>query len=204
MSDLVFRVDAALHQKPKRLVQFVSASRGEGVTEIASAYARASADLLHQRALLVTTQVENMVQALPHNRQRGGDGNMVAAVGENISAKHFPLIHSLQNDCFITGLPVSDALVAETDASLKAGVWGELFQNFDEIVVDSPPPSQGNAGHAIARLADGIVVVIEAERSREPVVRRFIHDLRMVGANIVGCVLSNRRYYIPQPIYRHL
>jgi protein-tyrosine kinase len=87
---------------------------------------------------------------------------------------------------------------------VRADLWADLRSRFDSIVLDLPATSVSRIGLVCATQCDGVVVVLEAEKTRAPVVENLINSLRAVGANMLGTVFNKRRYYLPQRIYRWL
>jgi len=51
---------------------------------------------------------------------------------------------------------------------------------------------------------DGVVVVVEAEKTRWQVVENLKQKIENRGGNILGIVFNKRRFYIPDSIYRKL
>jgi Mrp family chromosome partitioning ATPase len=51
---------------------------------------------------------------------------------------------------------------------------------------------------------DGVVLVVEAEKTRWPVAETVRDKIKNSGGNILGIVLNKRRYYIPDWIYNKL
>jgi capsular exopolysaccharide synthesis family protein len=54
----------------------------------------------------------------------------------------------------------------------------------------------------LSSIVDGIVLVINAEKVRRQVVKNAIDPLNNKKANLIGAVLNNRKYVIPQIIYK--
>jgi Mrp family chromosome partitioning ATPase len=80
----------------------------------------------------------------------------------------------------------------------------KLRANFELVLIDSAPLAISPDGLAIASKVDGVVLVVEAEKSRWQTVKRLRDSIHRVGGNMLGVVLNKRRFYIPQSIYRHL
>jgi Mrp family chromosome partitioning ATPase len=80
----------------------------------------------------------------------------------------------------------------------------KLKQRFDLILIDSPPATASTDGLAMSSKVDGIVLVVEAEKTRWPVAETVRDRIKRSGGNILGIVLNKRRYYIPGWIYRRL
>ena len=81
----------------------------------------------------------------------------------------------------------------------------ELLQyprhHYDFVIIDAAASSDG---FALARHVDGVILVVEAEYTRWPVVQNFKDRLVSSGANILGVVLNKRRYYIPSFLYHRV
>lgn len=53
----------------------------------------------------------------------------------------------------------------------------------------------------LASSCDGVVLVVESEKTRWEVVQSARDQLRDAGAEVLGVVLNRRRYYIPRSVY---
>jgi Mrp family chromosome partitioning ATPase len=51
---------------------------------------------------------------------------------------------------------------------------------------------------------DGVVLVVEADKTRWPVAQSVKERIIQHGGNVLGMVLNKRRYYIPGFIYNRL
>jgi len=51
---------------------------------------------------------------------------------------------------------------------------------------------------------DGVILVVEAERTKAEVIRKIRKDLEATGVNILGVVLNKKRSYIPEYLERFL
>ena len=51
---------------------------------------------------------------------------------------------------------------------------------------------------------DGVVLVIEAGKTREQVAVRAKKELEEAGGKVLGVVLNKRKYHIPEWIYKRL
>ena len=77
-----------------------------------------------------------------------------------------------------------------------------LRLNFDLIIVDSQAIMSDAFGMALSTLADGSVMVIEAERTRAPVAKECKRLIESSGGRLLGAVMNRRRLYIPDRLYR--
>lgn len=80
----------------------------------------------------------------------------------------------------------------------------DLRQQFDLIIFDSPSAIGSTDAIALAAASDGVVLVVEAEKTRRQVVQEIKTRMEKAGGNILGVILNKRRNYIPRFIYRRL
>jgi protein-tyrosine kinase len=90
------------------------------------------------------------------------------------------------------------------DSAKNDNFWQQLRNRFDLIIVDSPPASIFPDGLAMARKVDGVILVIEAEKTRWPVILNVKEKIVKNGGNILGIVFNKRRFYIPEWLYKRL
>jgi len=75
---------------------------------------------------------------------------------------------------------------------------------FDWVVVDGPPITVYSDAAILAPLVDGVVLVVEAERTRWEVVTQAKRTIEESGGRILGAVLNRQRYHIPPALYERL
>lgn len=66
----------------------------------------------------------------------------------------------------------------------------ELAADYDVIVIDSPPATAVSDPMVLSPMVDGVVLVVEANQTRRPVVQQAINRLRNVNANLLGGVVN--------------
>jgi hypothetical protein len=81
---------------------------------------------------------------------------------------------------------------------------GEIRSVFEYSVVEGPPAGESNEAMATAQFADGIILVVSAHRTRRIAARKIKEVLEAAQARILGTVLSDRIFPIPEGIYRRL
>lgn len=82
--------------------------------------------------------------------------------------------------------------------------WNCLAERADLIVLDTPPVLSSSLSQALAPTADGVVLVVESERTRAAIAQAAKRALEAGGANILGVVLNRRRHHVPKPLYDRL
>ncbi len=197
IEDLMTRIGAAFPPGRGRLVGFIASGAGEGTSSVAQAYARGVASQ-YRRVLLLDAG------ALPSDDPVPSGGSLAGALA-TLAIRH---------DCANpnrrprAGAGLATAGVPEGSVLWqllpRAELWMALREAYDEVVIDLPAAAHSRIGLAVAPYCDGVAVVVEAERTRAPVVDHLLSQLRTVRARILGAVMNRRRFHLPQPIYRLL
>src|SRR2546421_2317096 len=80
----------------------------------------------------------------------------------------------------------------------------ELRGQFKYVVIHSSPLDLDSASILLSRWTDGVVMVVEADTTRRATARRMKQDLAAANVRILGVVLNNRTFSIPEAVYRRL
>ncbi|HZQ22914.1 MAG TPA: hypothetical protein VFA89_08955 [Terriglobales bacterium] len=80
----------------------------------------------------------------------------------------------------------------------------ELRRRFEYTVLHAPPAGIYNQTALMARASDGIILVLEAGRTRRLAARQAAQLLRRANARLIGTVLNHRMFPVPEAIYRRL
>lgn len=87
--------------------------------------------------------------------------------------------------------------------TMKARV-AELRNEFDYVLIDSPPLNTYSDGVAVGQLADGVVLILEANSTRRETATKVTETLRAAQIKILGAVLNKRTFPIPGFLYDRL
>jgi type II secretory pathway predicted ATPase ExeA/Mrp family chromosome partitioning ATPase len=74
--------------------------------------------------------------------------------------------------------------------------------HFDFIIVDLPPVLQDQKSNTYAQFCDGVIMVVQAGKSKWEVVEEAKRQLEKLGVPILGGVLNKRKYFIPNWLYK--
>ena len=74
----------------------------------------------------------------------------------------------------------------------------------DWIIFSCPSVNTYNDAVALSGMVDGVVLVVQGEKTRWEVAQAAKDRLLQAGANILGVVLNDRRHHIPGWIYKRL
>jgi len=80
----------------------------------------------------------------------------------------------------------------------------ELKTKFDYIFIDSPPLIPVTDPGILGSMADGVIMVIQAGRTQRGIVHHAAELLHQAQAKLIGYVLTNIEYHLPEYIYRYL
>jgi len=89
--------------------------------------------------------------------------------------------------------------ITRSDAFKKQ--LASLRSKFDFLICDGSSVFGSSDASLIAGFFDGVVLVVECERTRWEVVRDAKERLTKAGGKILGVALNKRRYYIPKALY---
>lgn len=175
MIGLYQTIDSLLSHFPKKVIQFIGSRKGEGTSTIIREFARVSATKFNKLVLIVDADGRKSNQHL----------------FPNIKPEHRPAC------LLVSTKQISDNQRFDT-------LWEKLRQRFDFILVDSPPATSTPDGLSISPKVDGVVLVLEAEKTRWPVAESVKAKIVQNGGRILGIVFNKRHYYIPEFIYKKL
>jgi hypothetical protein len=75
---------------------------------------------------------------------------------------------------------------------------------FDYAVIQGPVAGISSEAAVLGQLADGIILVLGAHNTRRATARKIKETLEAAQARILGTVLCERRFPVPEGIYRRL
>ena len=192
MTSIVF---ATRNQSRSRLVVVTSPGAGEGKTTIASNLAAAFA-ATGRRVLLVDADLRRprlrKVFDLP---ETPGLREFAEAVLNSGGAP-------IELDRYVQSAPVPDLFVMSAGASSPDAsnviftqrfeeVFAEFRKQFDTVLVDAPPLLCVPEARVMARLADGVVLVIRAGATSVDAVMAAENYVREDGGIVIGTVLND-------------
>jgi Mrp family chromosome partitioning ATPase len=82
--------------------------------------------------------------------------------------------------------------------------FAELREKFNYVLISAPPLIREAEATLMGQLADGIVLIVEANQTRRETVRRAKERLKTAHVQLLGAVLDQRTFPIPDFLYRKL
>jgi Mrp family chromosome partitioning ATPase len=104
---------------------------------------------------------------------------------------------------------LSSGLVTEnwqelmTSSRLQARLT-ELFAEFDYVLIDAVALNICNDAMVLGKLADGVVLIVKANSSRREIARKALQELQAANLPVLGAILNQRTFPIPEKIYKLL
>lgn len=174
-------------------IMVVSCAEGEGTTTVAMSLARSFTENPRCRVLLVDANVRNP------SLHRWFDLDLAPGLlecdGMNAPAYHeTPTIPNLW--VLTAGLRGEHSLTSVQASEGLEIVAKRIREDFDVTIWDSAPISQYPDGILLSRLVDGLLVVVQPDRTRVDALAFLRDELARSGANVLGAVLNrNGRFY---------
>lgn len=195
-------IDFCLPETPQRAVQFIGSHAGEGVSTLVREFARVMGTMLGKSVLIVDAAHRNPTQHIYFNIEHGYGWREAMDEGESLEKAVYK---AGSNNVYLSPLVPHTSLPPQVYNDVATfNLLAELKQKFDLILIDSSPATTSPDSIAISRHVDGVVLVVEAERTRWPVVEKVKESILNNGGTVLGVVLNKRRYYIPESVYKRL
>ena len=194
LTGLRISLETALTQRIPRTVMFLASQGGEGTSTVAAQFAQSLASDERLRVLLVDAHVRRPAY--------GPDGSPAAVLPERATPRRQAQ----------SGAPGSDLMPLSEDSreartltpdSLRESLEA-IASGYDWIVIDGPPVLESPDAAPLGAVADGVVVVVQAGRTKRPVLTRSVDLMNRAGGRVLGVVLNRRRLEIPEFIYRRI
>jgi protein-tyrosine kinase len=206
MLSLYQNIESLLPNFPKKVIQFIGSREGEGTSTIVREFGRMTSGKLNKSVLIFDADHLNPVQHILFGLmpEYGWEDMLKDDVKINGNVDKM-LYRVKESSLYICPVSQNSLFPHQAfDSSKMESLWQKLKERFDLILVDSPAAAVSPDGAAISRHVDGVVLVVEAEKTRWPVAENAKDTIEKNGGKILGVAFNKRRYYIPEFIYRRL
>jgi capsular exopolysaccharide synthesis family protein len=185
-----------------RAVVFSSVERGAGCTWLATQVARSLASHGGNRVCLVDA---NLRHPAVHEVFGVANHNGLAdAVADSAPLQNYLRKSALPNLWLLTCGSAEKAEHALGASAQTLECIRQLRQNFDYVIVDAAPMNLYSDAVRLANAADGIALVLKANSSRREIAQRMLQEARNANVRILGAVLNQRTFPIPEKLYKRL
>jgi len=101
------------------------------------------------------------------------------------------------------GVVTAEAEGVPTSDRLRSRIV-ELGDEFDHLLINAPPAGSSADAVLLGQIADGLILILEANSTRRETARRVTETLEAAKITVLGAVLNNRTFPIPEALYRKL
>ena len=184
---------------------FASASPGDGAGKVAQLFAAELARHTARRTLVIESKrlqrlgVEDYLQ-MPWNCHPTNVDNLWMLPAEKSKRRRGREEHAdHSNRSFLMRVPKDGE---EVDTGLQA--VDALRVTFDNILIDCGSITNSTDAALLGSSVDGIVIVVNAGESRRDEILNSQRMIETAGGKFLGFVLNNRRYPVPEWLYKRL
>jgi Mrp family chromosome partitioning ATPase len=198
MGRLRVNLESALTERVPRVVMLVSTQGGEGTTTVASQLALALATEKGLRVLLADLHAAR--PGISPDLKPARTRHPRSDHGAEVTMREAPAAHAGR----LWVLPLDRAHPESVTPQAAREMLDALSADFDWVILDGPPALESPESAPLCAIADGVIVIVQAGRTKRPVLSRSVELLRKAGARVLGTVLNRRRLEIPGFIYRRI
>jgi capsular exopolysaccharide synthesis family protein len=199
---LVQRIFGSKEEKPCRTVVFSAVESGNGCSWICARVAETLA--AHTDGSVCV--VDGNVHSPSLHRHFGVDNKtgLMDLMHNDGPAREFARqIHGGNLWLVPSGIPESEAHTMLRSDYLRSRL-AELQSAFNYVLIDAPPMSLYADALMLGQMADGMVMVVEANATRREAAHRAKEYLEAGKVKLLGAVLNKRTFPIPESIYKRL
>lgn len=185
-----------------RTLALVSANEGEGTSTCVANLAKHLADQVRARVLMIDCNLYHpMLHELAGADNDEGLTDVISGAIELPSAikqTRVPTLSLVSSGKAVVypSLVLEPALLRERLMDRIAG--------FDFVLLDCPPVNSHFESARLAALCDGVILVVEGEKTRRQAAQNAKAQLNQARCKLLGVFMNKRKMYIPKPIYDRL
>jgi len=192
-------------EESPRVVVFAGIDSGNGCSWICALVAEILAS--HKLGSVCIVDANLRTPALPELFGVSNHYGLTDALSKKGSIRDFTKVIRSDNlwllSCGSLAADTAESPSMLNSENMKARV-AELRKEFDYVLIDSPPLNTYADGVAVGQLADGLVLVLEANSTRREAAVKATENLRSAQIKILGAVLNKRTFPIPGSLYHLL
>lgn len=184
---LQVNVNLASVDKKIKVIQITSSLQDEGKTTVAVNLAYSYA-VKGEKVLLVDLDIRR--PKVHRNFNAANENGLVDYASGKVKKEQLIKKTNYNIDIILTGTKTPYP-VKLLESELMKSLLDEAREKYDYIILDTPPVSAVVDPLIVSKLADGVVFVIEANRTKKQFVKDSLAQLENAQANIIGLVLKS-------------
>jgi len=194
-------IESGLPDTPCRVITFVAVRPGEGTSTLVRELAKLVSGELAQRVLLLDA-------ACGSGGHHEHFGVRPEAGFEAVIAERRPpedVIQPVEGGLHLGYLGTDEASAVRVMSSPEfQGIVKGLREAFRLVLFDAPAVTDSSSALLLVPQSDGVIMVVEAEKTRWQAAESARERIVMQGGNVLGVILNKRRFHIPRCVYRRL
>ncbi len=187
-----------MRERGVKSVLFASAMPQEGVTPIIANLGLYISEQLHKKVLLIDGNLRHPVLhkmfKLPESKNLMNvfEGKLTLEKGVKAVNQNLDVLTSGPS-------PLNPVMLLESDM-MKLMIQ-QARNNYDVVLIDSSPLREFKDTTKFSVLTDGVVIIVNEKKTRRPVIKNVLDPLKARKVNLLGVVLTDRKFSIPKMIY---
>jgi capsular exopolysaccharide synthesis family protein len=185
-----------------RVVVFTSVERGAGCTWLAAQVAQTLASQGRNSVCVVDGNFRSpaLHEVFALNNQQG----LADAVLDGGRTQDY-LRNTAQSNLWVltNGTPEKAALAVGATQPLLESIR-QLRSQFEYVVIDAAPMNLFNDAITMGSASDGLALVIKANSSRREIAQKMLQEAKSANVRVLGAVLNQRQFPVPESVYRRL
>lgn len=202
MGRLFHNVTGLLPNSQGGIIQFIGSKKDEGTSTITREFGLFLAAKSNKSILLVDADKTHLAQHQALGVPPKISLQWIVNYGGSLNEAICPLQSSR---LFLCRLYEESATNSQYAVIVNhSELWEKLRKSFDFILIDSSPMGGSEETFSLCSSTDGVILVVEAEKTRSRVVANLKSQVTQSEGCVLGLVFNKQRYYIPAWIYKRL
>lgn len=199
---MIHHIHDAYTRNKTRSFAFIGINPGAGVTYCCTKIAAEASLLLSDLTiLLVDMNIHNQTIS---KKIGNPDTGWIPWITKKTELRIEDIVVPMPNNEHLHLLPTGD-ISAYNSLALKTETYNvlknKLMERFDIIMIDTPGYYKGIEAHFTCSAADGIILVVEAEVTRRPLLKQMLEELQPLRDSVLGVIFNKRQFHIPYWLY---
>lgn len=183
-----------------RVIQIMGVHGNSGVTTVTQCLASVAAEVAGARVLLCDASPQRSALRAMQISQMPPTLSEMMAAGSDLSAAVVPVLGHKIALCALAEQDWAHRFAVNTRA--YASALDALRRRFDLILIDAPSVDSSVIGTSLAKEADGVILVIEAEATQWSAARQAQRAISEQGGVVIGTIFNKRRHHLPRLLRR--
>ena len=189
-------------QQKNKIIQFMSNEEEDGTSTIVRELARVATLKYNKSVLILDADLRKLDQQTLFNIKLEQSLEETIRAGDPVEKA----IYQIENSSLFLGRLFKDSgsINQFLEPSAIDDLLEKLGKRYDFIFIDSPPETLFSISLATSASVNGIVLVLDAERSCLDMAKKTTDKIINSGGKILGVVVNKQRNYVPEFINKRI